>query len=138
MDFDFSSDIEFDFSDDIDFGTATNRYPCEFEHAVIDWNDHEEDLQLAALGWMRLWRKTNSFHLDEKVGYWSTPIGPDDHRVWIAMQHRMTDWAWLEKGGLDLEGIFNILIERHRIRLNEMPECELSNLLASAGNTERK
>jgi len=104
-----------DFNDDLDLGPAP-RYPG-LDHPLFVWGDQEEDLQLAALGWYLQWRITNPFFLGKDDCHFSRPV--PESEVWTAMKPRIMDWAWAEKGGLNLPETHQTLIKRHHLRLKE-------------------
>ena len=149
LDFDFS-DITFD---DVDFGAGLDLepkipppidptlqdqtiYPEELRSPLfLDWEAHAEDMQCAALGWFLEWRKRNPFKIEGCSGRWTPP--PEDRILWEALEERMIDWAFLEKGGLDLEATHTMLLKRHRIRLAVTPIRPLTPTPAGAG-TPRK
>lgn len=118
------------------FEPITNRYPPALRHAMFTWSDHEESLQSAALGWFLLWRKTNPFLLNEDDGFFTRPI--EDTHLWNAMKPRILDWAWAEKGGLNLEDMHSILRQRGYIRLKQTPTPFNPPPAASVADTKRK
>lgn len=114
-------------------------YSDDLMHPVIDFlSEHEEDLMLAALGWLLAWKEKMNFYVTpgDKVGFWERPA---PHKpIWDAHKERMTEWAWLDKGGLDLVAIHTILILRHHVRLGAVPARDLSTMPVSTGKTKRK
>lgn len=109
-----------DYEDDLDLGGAVlPLYPAHLCHPLIVWDHDEEQLQMSALSWFLDWRKTNPFQL--RKGNASCFTKPVPHRdLWFALGQRMSDWAWVEAGGLNLEQMWKILYERHTI-YNQLP-----------------
>lgn len=107
------------------------RYPAALHHVLFVWNDDEEDLQCAALGWFLLWRKHNTFVLDSLGGHFARPV--EDPLVWLYLKERILDWAWLEQGGLNLENIHTLLLERHHYRITWASTRKPKNLPTSVG-----
>ncbi len=145
-DYDFNEDLnleDLDFNEDLELAPkiappvdaslqGQSIYPevCR-SPLFLDWDESEEDRQLAALGWFLQWRKTNPFRLEERSGTFALP--PEDLNVWRALKERMIDWAYLEKGGLDLDATHAILLRRHHIRLAITPLRKSPPPPASAG-----
>ena len=112
-----------DYLDDLDLGgTAEIKplYPAHLCHPVIIWDQVEEQLQFAALSWFLDWRKYNPFALRKgDLSHFTKPVPHKD--LWFTQKARMTDWAWAEAGGLDLEQMWDILHQRHTIQTNQRP-----------------
>ena len=102
------------------------RYPAALRHALFVWDDGEEDLQCAALGWFLLWRKRNTFVLDNLDSHFIRPI--EEPFVWLHLKERILDWAWAEQGGLDLDATHTTLLERHHYRITWSPIRKPKNL----------
>lgn len=108
------------------------------EQAIIDgWpTDHEEDLQLAALGWFLEFRKDNTFRpVDSGKGHWLNPVSYP--KIWAAHRDRMIEWAWLEQGGLDLNKMHLKLLERHRDRI-ELSEPRVAPTTSAGAEPDPK
>ena len=97
----------------------------------MDWTPEEEDHQSAALSWFLWWRKTNPFRIVANTGMWTLP--PEDIHIWESLKDRMIDWAFLERGGLDLEKTHDLLIRRSNIRLARRPIRYAKDLPTGAG-----
>lgn len=138
-DFDYSAGLAFDtpigtiaeFEPSVDL-----RYPPSLHHVLFAWTDEEEDLQLAALGWFLLWRKANSFILGGDDGHFALPIS--DPGLWLALKVRILDWAWAEKGGLDLGRTYTLLLERHHLRIKESPIRNAKQFPAMCGDNPKE
>jgi hypothetical protein len=120
---DWSADLDFDWAGDLDFDAAPvgdPRYPADLQHPVLVWDDQEEDLQGAALSWLLQWRVKNPFTL----GTGNTSKfrdRPESELLWKAHGEKMADWAWLEKGGLNLVAMEKLMLKRHAIRVSLRP-----------------
>lgn len=115
-----------DWEADLDLG-APPRYLKHLCSPIFTWDDQEEDLQCAALGWMLHWRRSgNTMFVDMNRVYFARPFRDGEAEVFKAMHDRILDWHWLEKGGAHLDEIHNVLIQRTHIRLKETPCNPLS------------
>jgi len=94
-------------------------YPESLQHVLIDWDQTEEELQCAALGWFLLSRKKNPFILIGDAGHFTFPVS--NKALWLASRERIVEWAWLERGGLDLEEMHEILLKRQHLRFEWTP-----------------
>jgi hypothetical protein len=117
------------------FDPIADRYPEEMRHILFVWPDHEEDMQCAALGWLLRWRGLNPFILDGDDGHFVMPM--KDPSLWLALKDRMLDWAWAEQGGLDLESIHGILIDRHQLRLSQLKVRKPTDFPACVGDNPK-
>ena len=121
-DFDYGADLDFDESPGVAAAfepSVDTRYPPSLHHVLFVWPDEEEDLRFGALGWLLLWRKANPFILDGDDGHFSSPIPDND--LWLAMRERIVDWGWAEKGGMNLEEAYTLLLKRHHLRIGRSP-----------------
>ena len=108
--------MDIDWDEDLDLGPAS-RYPDHLESPVFHWSDDEEDTQRRALGWLLVWRTRNPFSL--KTNEFTKPV--NHVALYEFLKARIADWAWLEKGGLDLEATHNQMIQRGEIRRATTP-----------------
>jgi hypothetical protein len=114
---DWDEGLDFDEEPQIE---GQDRYPPNLRHVLFVWTDGEEDLQFGALAWFIQWRKRNQFILDgPDKGYFVMPVA--DPRLWEALKGKIIEWAWLERGGLDLELAYCMLAKRHELRIKQRP-----------------
>jgi hypothetical protein len=112
-----------EWDDDLDLGPAP-RYPLHLHHAIFDaWpDDHEEDMQTAALGWILTWRQQgNTLFFNKEKAYLALPV--PDTVLFDALHARILDWLWTERGGAVLAEVHNLLLQRHHLRLKESTPC---------------
>lgn len=110
-----------DWDNDLDLGPPP-RYPIHLQNPLFVWDDQEEDLQTAALGWILTWRQQgDTLFIDEtgKKCFLARPIPQDEDGLFRSLNGLILDWLWVQKGGAILDEIHNVLIQRHHIRLKE-------------------
>jgi hypothetical protein len=103
------------------FSPKQDRYPENLRHPLLVWTDKEEDQQYYALDWFMRWRSAGDiFVMQGEEGYFTSP--PESAELWQVHKARMLDWAWAEEGGVCLQQIHDMLLERNHIRYRKDPK----------------